>query len=252
MTVLVTGNLGYVGSVLTPMLSQRGHQVRGLDSGFFKDCLLSSEVEPPDQVIKDIRDIERADLDGIKAIVHLAGLSNDPLGELDESLTEAAVLRFAAAVEALSEHPIAQGVATAVERPLPVEDFRAIPGKGVEGTVEGRFVQVVSPGYVRAQGIAIDDPRYETLSAQGKTVVFVLLDGQLAGAVALAAVIRPEARGAIAEQSADPELLLEPGAPFAPWAAARICALASDRARLATLSAAALARAEREATRSTP
>ena len=89
MTVLVTGNLGYVGSVLTPMLSQRGHQVRGLDSGFFKDCLLSSEVEPPDQVIKDIRDIERADLDGIKAIVHLAGLSNDPLGELDASLTEA-------------------------------------------------------------------------------------------------------------------------------------------------------------------
>ena len=89
MTVLVTGNLGYVGSVLTPMLSQRGHQVRGLDSGFFKDCLLSPEVEPPDKVIKDIRDIERADLDGIKAIVHLAGLSNDPLGELDESLTEA-------------------------------------------------------------------------------------------------------------------------------------------------------------------
>ena len=89
MTVLVTGNLGYVGSVLTPMLSQRGHQVRGLDSGFFKDCLLTPEVEPLEQVIKDIRDIEREDLDGIKAIVHLAGLSNDPLGELDVSLTEA-------------------------------------------------------------------------------------------------------------------------------------------------------------------
>ena len=120
----------------------------------------------------------------------------------DQALTEAELLGFAAAVEALSEHPIAQGVATAVERPLPVEDFRAIPGKGVEGTVGGRFVQVVSPGYVRAQGIAIDDPRYETLSAQGKTVVFVLLDGQLAGAVALADVIRPEARGAIADLKA--------------------------------------------------
>jgi len=89
MTVLITGNLGYVGSVLTPMLSQRGHQVRGLDSGFFKDCLLTPEVEPTEQVIKDIRDIEREDLDGIKAVVHLAGLSNDPLGELDASLTEA-------------------------------------------------------------------------------------------------------------------------------------------------------------------
>ena len=120
----------------------------------------------------------------------------------DQALTEAELLGFAAAVEALSEHPIAQGVATAVERPLPVEDFRAIPGKGVEGTVGGRFVQVVSPGYVRAQGIAIDDPRYETLSAQGKTVVFVLLDGQLAGAVALADVIRPEAKGAIADLKA--------------------------------------------------
>ena len=120
----------------------------------------------------------------------------------DETLTEAAVLRFAAAVEALSEHPIAQGIAAAVERPLPVEGFRAIPGKGAEGTVEGRRVQVVSPGYVRAQGLAIDDPRYETLSAQGKTVVFVLLDGHLAGAFALADVIRPEAKGAIADLKA--------------------------------------------------
>ncbi|PAP78997.1 copper-translocating P-type ATPase [Rubrivirga sp. SAORIC476] len=120
----------------------------------------------------------------------------------DQTLTEEAVLRFAAAVEALSEHPIAQGIAAAVERPLPVEGFRAIPGKGAEGTVEGRRVQVVSPGYVRAQGLAIDDPRYETLSAQGKTVVFVLLDGHLAGAFALADVIRPEAKGAIADLKA--------------------------------------------------
>ena len=120
----------------------------------------------------------------------------------DQTLTEEAVLRFAAAVEALSEHPIAQGIAAAVERPLPVEGFRAIPGKGAEGTVEGRRVQVVSPGYVRDQGLAIDDPRYETLSAQGKTVVFVLLDGQLAGAFALADVIRPEAKGAIADLKA--------------------------------------------------
>ncbi|MDP7258679.1 MAG: NAD(P)-dependent oxidoreductase [Acidimicrobiales bacterium] len=88
MTVLVTGNLGYIGSVLTPMLGQRGHQVRGFDSGYFRDCLLSPAVEPPEQIVKDIRDLEREDLDGITAVVHLAGLSNDPLGELDESLTE--------------------------------------------------------------------------------------------------------------------------------------------------------------------
>ncbi len=89
MTVLVTGNLGYIGSVLTPMLSQRGYQVRGFDNGFFRDCLLVPVVEPPEQIVKDIRDIEREDLVGVAEIVHLAGLSNDPLGELDESLTEA-------------------------------------------------------------------------------------------------------------------------------------------------------------------
>lgn len=86
---MVTGNLGYIGSVLMPMLGQRGHQVRGLDSGFFRDCLLAPVAEPPEQIVKDIRDIEREDLVGVTEIVHLAGLSNDPLGELDESLTEA-------------------------------------------------------------------------------------------------------------------------------------------------------------------
>ena len=82
MIVLVTGKLGYMGSVLTPLLAQKGYQVRGLDCGFFRDCLLSPVVEPPEQIVKDIRDLEREDLDGVTAIVHLAGLSNDPLGEL--------------------------------------------------------------------------------------------------------------------------------------------------------------------------
>jgi Cu2+-exporting ATPase len=116
----------------------------------------------------------------------------------DASLSEDELLRLAAAVEARSEHPIAQGIAAAVERPPAVEGFAAIPGKGAEGTVEGRDVKVVSPGYVRAQGLAIEDPRFEQLSEQGKTVVFVLIDGRLAGAVALADVIRPESKEAIA------------------------------------------------------
>ncbi len=116
----------------------------------------------------------------------------------DKDLSETQMLRLAAAVEARSEHPIAQGIAAAVERPPAVEGFAAIPGKGAEGMVEGRDVKVVSPGYVRAQGLTIEDPRYDKLSAQGKTVVFVLLDGKLAGAVALADVIRPESKQAIA------------------------------------------------------
>ena len=87
--VLVTGNLGYIGSVLTPVLARRGYRVRGLDSGLFRDCLLKPVLGPLEQTVKDIRDIEADDLTGVESIIHLAGLSNDPLGELDESLTEA-------------------------------------------------------------------------------------------------------------------------------------------------------------------
>ena len=65
MKLLVTGDRGYIGSVLTPLLAQKGYQVRGLDCGFFRDRLLSPAVEPPEQIVKDIRDLEREDLDGI-------------------------------------------------------------------------------------------------------------------------------------------------------------------------------------------
>lgn len=88
MKILVTGNLGYVGSVLVPILKNKGHEVRGLDSGYFKDCLLSPSVEANQQVLKDIRDVDSTDVSGIDAIIHLAGLSNDPLGELTPGLTE--------------------------------------------------------------------------------------------------------------------------------------------------------------------
>jgi Cu2+-exporting ATPase len=120
----------------------------------------------------------------------------------DPAWREPDILRLAAGIEALSEHPIAQGVAEAVEDVPPVEDFKAIPGKGAEGTIEGRWIQVVSPGYVRAQGHRIDDPRFETLSSEGKTVVFVLIDEQLVGAIALADMIRPESQPAIARLKA--------------------------------------------------
>ncbi len=116
----------------------------------------------------------------------------------EPALDEAGLLRLAAAVEARSEHPIAQAIAHSVPAPPEVAAFRAIPGKGAEGQVEGRSVQVVSPGYLREHGLSVDDPRVDALSAQGKTVVFVVVDGRPAGAIALADVIRPESRRAIA------------------------------------------------------
>ena len=105
---------------------------------------------------------------------------------------------YAASVDAHSEHPIAKAIAAASEKKLPVEGFMSITGKGAEGRVEGKNIKVVSPGYLREQNIEFSDERIEPLQAQGKTVVFVLVDGKLKGAIALADIIRPEAKQAIA------------------------------------------------------
>jgi Cu2+-exporting ATPase len=112
-------------------------------------------------------------------------------------MAEEEVLRLAAAVESRSEHPIGKGIVDAVDDAPAVEDFNSITGKGIEGRVNGRDVKVVSPGYLRENGYEMTDARYEELSGQGKTVVFVLVDDNLVGAVALADIIREESREAI-------------------------------------------------------
>jgi Cu2+-exporting ATPase len=113
---------------------------------------------------------------------------------------ERTLLSYAAALEGRSEHPIAQGIAASAQAAvsLEVEAFKALPGKGVEGTVDGKRVRVVSPGYLKEQGLAISDERIERLTAQGKTVVFVVVDEVVAGAIALADIIRAESKQAIA------------------------------------------------------
>lgn len=113
-------------------------------------------------------------------------------------LTDKELLRFAGAVEAHSEHPIAQGIVQSAGELSAVEEFRAIPGKGAEGTVNGRQVKVVSPGFLRENGIEASENGVGKLSEQGKTVVYVLIDGKVAGAIALADIIRPESKEAIA------------------------------------------------------
>jgi len=88
MRVLLTGSGGYVGAVAHAVLASTGHDVVGLDTGLYEGCDLGVPPRPPD-VRVDIRDVREEDLDGFDAVVHLAALSNDPIGELDEALTYA-------------------------------------------------------------------------------------------------------------------------------------------------------------------
>ncbi|HWY19175.1 MAG TPA: SDR family oxidoreductase [Solirubrobacteraceae bacterium] len=90
MRVLVTGHHGYIGSVLVPMLLQAGHDVVGLDSFLYEGCDFGEDLAPAVPVIrKDVRDVTASDLDGFDAVLHLAALSNDPLGDLNPECTYA-------------------------------------------------------------------------------------------------------------------------------------------------------------------
>ncbi len=116
---------------------------------------------------------------------------------LNGQMEENELLRYAAAVESNSEHPIAKGVVESAEDIPSVSDFDSIPGKGAQGKVEGKEVKVVSPGYLKENDISVNDDRIEKLNSQGKTVIFVLIDGELLGAIALADIIREESKAAI-------------------------------------------------------
>jgi P-type Cu2+ transporter len=121
------------------------------------------------------------------------------LESVDPAYTSKELLRLASALEQSSEHPIAVGIMRKVKEdeidvPKP-ENFHAITGKGVEAIVEGKEVKVVSPGYLRDANITLPE------AASGdaaETIVFVLVEGKLAGYIALADEIRPESKEAIA------------------------------------------------------
>ncbi|MFK7888080.1 MAG: NAD-dependent epimerase/dehydratase family protein [Gammaproteobacteria bacterium] len=87
MRVLVTGHKGYIGTVMVPMLQARGHSVLGIDSDLYRNSTYGTPPAPVDEIIKDVRDIEKADLEGVEAIVSLAALSNDMLGDFNPDLT---------------------------------------------------------------------------------------------------------------------------------------------------------------------
>jgi nucleoside-diphosphate-sugar epimerase len=99
MKVLVTGSNGYIGTTLVPMLMKEGHEVVGLDSDLYERCTFTGDIKEIPILKKDVRKIKKEELEGFDAIIHLAGLSNDPLGdyrpELTEEINEKASIRLA-------------------------------------------------------------------------------------------------------------------------------------------------------------
>ncbi|MEV0623173.1 SDR family oxidoreductase [Nonomuraea sp. NPDC050404] len=87
MRVLLTGHQGYLGTVMAPVLAAAGHEVTGLDSGLFAECVLGPPPPDPEGLRLDLRDVPAEALNGFDAVIHLAALSNDPLGSLAPELT---------------------------------------------------------------------------------------------------------------------------------------------------------------------
>jgi nucleoside-diphosphate-sugar epimerase len=88
MKILVTGHLGYIGTVMVPMLLKHGHEVVGMDADWFARCTFVPGMVDVPNIRKDVRDVKTADLRGFEAVLHLAALSNDPLGNFNAQLTD--------------------------------------------------------------------------------------------------------------------------------------------------------------------
>ena len=141
----------------------------------------------------------------------------------DNNYDEKEILKYAATLESESEHPIAKGIVNSTKEKFDVKEFNSIPGKGAEGKVNGKIVKVVSPGYLDENNIEMQQKdKIEKLSGQGKTVVFVLIDNKLTGAIALADIIREESKEAIQQLKAlgiKPMMLTGDNKQVAKWVA---------------------------------
>ena len=118
---------------------------------------------------------------------------------LNNEYNENDVLKYAASLESYSEHPIAKGVVNSARETFDVEDFKSIPGKGIQGKINTKNVEVVSPGYLKELKIDFSNENVDKLLSEGKTIVFVIIDGKIKGALALADIIRKESKEAIKE-----------------------------------------------------
>lgn len=120
-----------------------------------------------------------------------------------EGFEEEEVLSWAASAEQHSEHPIATGIVKSAKdkgiKLKEISDFKAITGEGIEGNIDGKKINVVSPRFVKESNLSFDQSQFDKMSEEGKTIVFVIVDDELVGMIALADIIRDTAKEAIAE-----------------------------------------------------
>ncbi|PWN05872.1 copper-translocating P-type ATPase [Rhodohalobacter mucosus] len=114
-----------------------------------------------------------------------------------DEFSEEEILKYAASLEKNSEHPLARGILEKADETFEVDEFDSITGKGIQGKVNGKSVKVVSPGYIRENNMEYPEDDVDEISSQGKTVVFVVVENNLAGAIALGDEIRESSRNAI-------------------------------------------------------
>jgi nucleoside-diphosphate-sugar epimerase len=151
MRVLITGHNGYIGCVLVPLLREAGHEVVGLDNYLYETCTFGDDVPDPPALRKDVRDVEVADLRGFDAVMHLAAISNDPVGDLAPDTTLEINHRAASRIAALAKE-------AGVERFLFSSSCSLYGAAGDDYLDESAAFNPVTP-YGRSKILAEDDMR---------------------------------------------------------------------------------------------
>jgi nucleoside-diphosphate-sugar epimerase len=151
MRVLVTGHNGYIGCSLVPLLHAAGHEVVGLDSYLYETCTFGDDVADPPALRKDVRDVELSDLAGFDAVIHLAAISNDPVGDLDADTTYEINHRAASRLARLAKQ-------AGVERFLFSSSCSLYGAAGDDSLDETAEFNPVTP-YGRSKILAEDDMR---------------------------------------------------------------------------------------------
>jgi len=144
---------------------------------------------------------------------------------LNKNIEKKELLKYAASVESKSEHPIARAIAKSTEDRYETNNFKAITGKGAEAEVNGKNIKVTGPGYLYENNIEFDNLQISNISSRGKTVIFVLIDNILSGAIALADIIREESKEAIKklkQMNIKPMMLTGDNKDVAKWVADEI------------------------------